>query len=243
MTDNTIPAAELRKKAQSSRRMLIASPTMLALLDRVEAQDTKCLLYEASLDKADKGIAELEADKANAEESARRHAEKLKAVWDEYEAFKLAATQQVEANAVRAFACWAMAQAKSDWYGRTVDDMVNSYLSEQPSAPASVPGHVIRDVVNKLRDTAIQYHATGQLRERMREAIEPLLAPAAEEGKAVLSRCDAGSVRDAERYRYLRNPDPQPCRHLDVCDDKYDIIEGKALDSAIDAAQEGSKNG
>lgn len=42
----------------------------------------------------------------------------------------------------------------------------------------AIPDHIIREVVNKLRDNAILYHATGQLRERMREAIEPLLASA-----------------------------------------------------------------
>ena len=35
--------------------------------------------------------------------------------------------------------------------------------------------HIIAKVVNDLRVTAIKFHATGQLRERMRAAIEPLL--------------------------------------------------------------------
>lgn len=35
--------------------------------------------------------------------------------------------------------------------------------------------HIITKVVNDLRDAAIKFHATGQLRERMRAAIEPLL--------------------------------------------------------------------
>jgi hypothetical protein len=42
--------------------------------------------------------------------------------------------------------------------------------------------------------------------------------------------------QDAARYRWLRNPDPQPHRGLDVLDDDHNIIEGKALDAAIDAA-------
>lgn len=41
---------------------------------------------------------------------------------------------------------------------------------------------------------------------------------------------------DAARYRFLRNPDPQPCRELDVCDDEFRVYDGADLDSRIDAA-------
>jgi hypothetical protein len=43
-------------------------------------------------------------------------------------------------------------------------------------------------------------------------------------------------ARDAERYRYLHNPDPQPNREIDVCDDFMTVYDGDALDEAIDAA-------
>ena len=39
--------------------------------------------------------------------------------------------------------------------------------------------HIIAQVVNDLRDTAIKFHDTQQLRERLRGCIEPLLAAAA----------------------------------------------------------------
>ena len=52
-------------------------------------------------------------------------------------------------------------------------------------ASESVPGgtlgqfggkdHIVREVVNNLRDTAIKYGSTQQLRERLRAAIQPLL--------------------------------------------------------------------
>lgn len=39
----------------------------------------------------------------------------------------------------------------------------------------AVKDHVLREVVNQLRDIALQFHATGQLRERLRAALDPLL--------------------------------------------------------------------
>lgn len=47
---------------------------------------------------------------------------------------------------------------------------------------------------------------------------------------------DSAMAKDAERYRWLRNPDPQPVRMLDVCNDFLSIIDGDELDEAIDAA-------
>lgn len=37
------------------------------------------------------------------------------------------------------------------------------------------PDHVLREVVNRLRDVALEFHGTGQLRERLRAELEPLL--------------------------------------------------------------------
>lgn len=39
-----------------------------------------------------------------------------------------------------------------------------------------VKDHVVREVVNRLRDTALQFHAHGSLRERLARELEPLLA-------------------------------------------------------------------
>jgi hypothetical protein len=44
-----------------------------------------------------------------------------------------------------------------------------------PTLP-KVKGHVLAAVVNNLRDIAIQFHAAGQLRERLRAALGPLLS-------------------------------------------------------------------
>lgn len=37
--------------------------------------------------------------------------------------------------------------------------------------------HVLREVVNSLRDIAVEFHGADQLRERLRGALAPLLAP------------------------------------------------------------------
>jgi len=54
----------------------------------------------------------------------------------------------------------------------------------EPATPAltsPVKDHDIREAVNQLRDVAIQYHHTGQLRSRIQEVVLPLMA-----------RCGAG---------------------------------------------------
>jgi hypothetical protein len=38
-----------------------------------------------------------------------------------------------------------------------------------------VKDHVVREVVNRLRDTALEFHAHGSLRERLARELEPLL--------------------------------------------------------------------
>ena len=38
-----------------------------------------------------------------------------------------------------------------------------------------VKDHILRDVVNSLRDVAIEFHDTAQLRERLRHALGPLI--------------------------------------------------------------------
>lgn len=56
----------------------------------------------------------------------------------------------------------------------------NCKLSAKLAARAmpQVKDHVLREVVNNLRDIAIKFHAAGQLRERLRGALDPLLSVA-----------------------------------------------------------------
>lgn len=52
-----------------------------------------------------------------------------------------------------------------------------------------VPDHVLREVVNSLHGTAIQWHATQQLRERLRSCLDPLF-----QGKVTSSAVDVADV-------------------------------------------------
>jgi len=61
----------------------------------------------------------------------------------------------------------------------TVRAIERHLTTAAPAAKATaetVKDHVIREVVNNLRDVAIQYHATQQLRSRIQDAIAPLFA-------------------------------------------------------------------
>jgi len=62
-------------------------------------------------------------------------------------------------------------------YQRLMHEQDGSLFATSPAEKAGTPvkDHVIREVVNTLRDIAIQFHGTQQLRERIAYAIEPLL--------------------------------------------------------------------
>lgn len=80
-----------------------------------------------------------------------------------------------------------------------------------------VKDHVVREVVNRLRDTALEFHAHGSLRERLARELEPLLVasrPAEVDderqwvivgGRRAGRTFLAALARDAERYRWMRN--------------------------------------
>jgi hypothetical protein len=72
---------------------------------------------------------------------------------------------------------WALAcTAQAHLTNTDPCDALSALEDEQASAaPASVKDHVIREVVNELRDIAQEHHNSGQLRVRLRAAIEPLI--------------------------------------------------------------------
>lgn len=60
-----------------------------------------------------------------------------------------------------------------------------------------IPDNIIREVVNSLHDTALQFHDAQQLRERLRACLDPLLAavPTKEQLQAIQqSGFDAGKA-------------------------------------------------
>ena len=61
------------------------------------------------------------------------------------------------------------------------------------AAPADAPkDHEIREAINQLRDVAVQYHATQQLRERIADIVLPLVKP------LVRCRAPAEDAREEE---------------------------------------------
>jgi len=51
----------------------------------------------------------------------------------------------------------------------------NRRATEPSPSTAPVEDHVVREVVNRLRDTALEFHAHGSLRERLARQLDPLL--------------------------------------------------------------------
>lgn len=65
-----------------------------------------------------------------------------------------------------------------------LSEPVPVYRHAQP-APASMKDHQIRELVNELRDIAIDYHGTQQLRERIARTVRAaMLAAATQEAKS-----------------------------------------------------------
>ncbi|WCF42172.1 hypothetical protein [Enterobacter roggenkampii] len=59
-------------------------------------------------------------------------------------------------------------------------------LYAAPPAPVSMKDHQIRELVNELRDIAVEYHGTQQLRERIARTVRAAMLQGAENAK---SRC------------------------------------------------------
>lgn len=75
---------------------------------------------------------------------------------------------------------WIIRGVKGELYPCKPDIFAATYEAAAP-VPAStgrVKDHVLREVVNNLRDIAVKFHAAGQLRERLSGALDPLLVPA-----------------------------------------------------------------
>lgn len=69
------------------------------------------------------------------------------------------------------------------WYqiseGDKVPDNRRVPLYSAPMAPVAMKAHHVRELVNQLKEVAITYHGTQQLRERIANVVRSALAPAA----------------------------------------------------------------
>jgi hypothetical protein len=88
------------------------------------------------------------------------------------EKLRAAAREWLEASPAAA-ACLVVPGAEE---GDTVFVLVGTQRHMAQVLPRpNVPDHVLREVVNGLRDAALKYHDAGQLRERLRAELDPLL--------------------------------------------------------------------
>lgn len=89
------------------------------------------------------------------------------------EKLRAAAREWLDASPAGA-ACLVLPAAEED--GDAVFVLVGTqrHLAQVLPRP-EVKGHVLREVVNGLRDAALKYHGADQLRERLRAELDPLL--------------------------------------------------------------------
>lgn len=78
--------------------------------------------------------------------------------------------------------------------------MVEKDYRSRLVAMPHVKDHTIAAVVNDLRDTAVRFHNTQQLRARMRHCIEPLLISAPVQPVAVPDESHNAAQGDTEKY-------------------------------------------
>jgi hypothetical protein len=80
----------------------------------------------------------------------------------------------------------------TDWRDNDVCPKCNHHpigkteLCTAPPAPVSMKDHQIRELVNELRDIAVEYHGTQQLRERIARTVRAAMLQGAENAE---SRC------------------------------------------------------
>lgn len=99
----------------------------------------------------------------------------------------------------------------------------------------------LRELVNTLRDVAIKYHATQQLRERIAQVVHPWARPATQpEGQEAPDHiADVNKmVLDAARYRFLRDNEYASWRPYSLRAG-YSATEADALVDAAMSAQAG----
>lgn len=69
----------------------------------------------------------------------------------------------------------------AEWYNRALDDCRAAMLQgDEPVTTAyKLPPHIFRELVNRLRDTAVKYHGCQQLREQLSLTLQEVIQPAA----------------------------------------------------------------
>lgn len=105
--------------------------------------------------------------------------------------YAMADAVKVIDGAIAAFGAEPVAEIKISRGGYDKGEKIIDYFSEEiqhltegqklytaPPAPVAMKGHQIRELVNELRDIAIEYHGTQQLRERIARVVRAAMLQA-----------------------------------------------------------------
>ncbi|EOJ7328892.1 hypothetical protein ACM4TQ_000691 [Escherichia coli] len=125
----------------------------------------------------------------------------------DYEIRELAriALASLEAEAV----AWIIEGGKGDTpchlssrkeYAEAYPDRKVTPLYTAPPAPAAMKDHQIRELVNELRDIAVEYHGTEQLRERIARTIRAAMLQGGDGNSPVIPDWQTQAEKMAELY-------------------------------------------
>lgn len=139
-------------------------------------------------------------------------------------------------QAARAVNDHSDAIGESSWYSAD-DDVMIFKPSPDLALIAELTPDAVLELIRQIRTLKNQanalHHVCAPLGLLAGADLTKEARPAVDE----LVRRLRAAEQDAKRYRYLRSPNPKFHRALDVCDDEINIVDGAALDKAIDAAQ------
>ncbi|ELY2041144.1 DUF551 domain-containing protein [Enterobacter sp. 198] len=71
-------------------------------------------------------------------------------------------------------------------FSKPVEGIEDEYYYSAPPAPVSMKDHQIRDLVNELRDIAVEYYGTQQLRERIAKTVRAAMLQGADGNAPVI---------------------------------------------------------
>ncbi|MCE1514339.1 MULTISPECIES: hypothetical protein [unclassified Enterobacter cloacae complex] len=71
-------------------------------------------------------------------------------------------------------------------FSKPVEGIEDEYFYSAPPAPVSMKDHQIRELVNELRDIAVEYHGTQQLRERIARTVRAAMLQGADGNSPVI---------------------------------------------------------
>ncbi|HBC9223808.1 TPA: DUF551 domain-containing protein [Enterobacter cloacae] len=71
-------------------------------------------------------------------------------------------------------------------FSKPVNGLEDEYFYSAPPAPVSMKDHQIRELVNELRDIAVEYHGTQQLRERIARTVRAAMLQGADSNSPVI---------------------------------------------------------